>query len=75
VETVVDGTTGLLVPPADKDALSAAMIRLLKSPETMRSLGDAGRNRVTKEFSLDATVRETEQLYATLLDERGRCAA
>jgi phosphatidylinositol alpha-1,6-mannosyltransferase len=42
-EAVIDGVTGLLVPPADQPALTAAFARLIADPELRRKLGTAGR--------------------------------
>jgi glycosyltransferase involved in cell wall biosynthesis len=42
-EAVIDGETGLLVPPGDKQALSAALRRLLETPALRHALGENGR--------------------------------
>jgi len=42
-EAVADGVTGLLVPPDDRPALTAAFQRLIADAELRRRLGDAGR--------------------------------
>ena len=42
-EAVVDGVTGLLVPPADREALGAAFARLITDRDLRRKLGAAGR--------------------------------
>jgi phosphatidylinositol alpha-1,6-mannosyltransferase len=44
-EAVTDGETGLLVPPGDQAALTAAFVRLLGDPALRRRLGEAGRAR------------------------------
>lgn len=70
-EVVVDGATGLLVPPRDPTALAEAITHILTNPSMAHRMGQAGRERVTKHFSIDETVRKTEQLYETLLAEKG----
>lgn len=44
-EAVVDGETGLLVPPGDTAALTRAFDRLLAEPALRRRFGEAGRDR------------------------------
>jgi glycosyltransferase involved in cell wall biosynthesis len=65
-EVVVDGESGLLVPPADEGALASAIARALDDGDLRRRLVEGGRLRV-KRFSLERTVAETESLYARLL--------
>jgi glycosyltransferase involved in cell wall biosynthesis len=65
-ELVVDGETGLLVPPRDPDALAAALLRLHADATWRQQLARAGRKRVEAEFSLDAKVEATERLYRRL---------
>lgn len=57
-EIVVDGKTGLLVPPRDVGALARAMAGLLGNPERGRALGAAGRARVEQDFLLEQTARK-----------------
>jgi glycosyltransferase involved in cell wall biosynthesis len=66
-EVVLDGDTGLLVPPRDPDALAAAVGRLLDDPELARRLGESARARVEQEFSEPLVVAQTMRLYAELL--------
>jgi len=44
-EEVVDGETGLLVPPRNPQALAAALARCLRQPDEARRFGAAGRAR------------------------------
>jgi glycosyltransferase involved in cell wall biosynthesis len=63
-EVVIDGETGLTVPPGDRDALAAAISRLLRDPLLARRLAQAGRRWVEERFAEERQVRLTEQLYA-----------
>ena len=62
-EIVADGVTGRLVPPADPDSLASAMLAILSDPEQAAGMGAAGRQRVQREFRLEAMVERTQQLY------------
>ena len=66
-EAVREGVTGELVPPGDAAALAAALRRLTADAEALRSMGEAGRDRAAREFSLDRMTREVEALYRELL--------
>jgi glycosyltransferase involved in cell wall biosynthesis len=67
---VIDGETGLLVPPEDPEALARAVIELLKSAERRALMGEAGRRRA-EEFSLPVMERRLLDLYRDLLAEKG----
>ena len=69
-ELVQNGKTGFLVPARDPAALSNAIIRILERPELGLCFGAAGYQRVSAHFSLSTTVRRTEELYSSLLEER-----
>jgi glycosyltransferase involved in cell wall biosynthesis len=62
-ELVVDGETGVLVPPGDVDALVDALASVLGDPERARRLGEAGRARVREKFSADAAAEKILDLY------------
>jgi glycosyltransferase involved in cell wall biosynthesis len=63
-EAVVDGTTGLLVPPRDDAALASAIRRLLADRDRREQYGRAGRARAEASFSADALVEGTARVYA-----------
>lgn len=62
-DLVVDGETGLLVPPRDPSALRAALGRLLGDRDLRRRLGAAGRERARERFSWDAVTEATIAAY------------
>jgi glycosyltransferase involved in cell wall biosynthesis len=70
-ELVTDGENGVLVPSADPAALSRAMAQLLEYPDLAQRLGQAAREKVAREYSLESLLRRTEDLYVTLLERRG----
>lgn len=55
-DVVIDGETGLYVPPGDSDALRAAIMYLLEHPQEAQRMGQAGRRRVEQHMSLDCYV-------------------
>jgi glycosyltransferase involved in cell wall biosynthesis len=71
-EAIVDGVTGLLVPPADSAALADAIVRLLHDRQLAAYLGRAARERIADHFSVKRMVRATEDLYVRLLERKRR---
>lgn len=61
------GETGLTVQPADSGALAAAINRLLDDDELRRTYSLAARRRVESEFSVEAMVERTLDVYRPLL--------
>lgn len=82
-EVVVDGETGFLIPvaqmseapfePIDPEKferdLANRINQLMADPELQKKFGRAGRKRAEEKFGWPAIARETEQLYATLLEK------
>jgi glycosyltransferase involved in cell wall biosynthesis len=64
-DLVVDGESGLLVPPNDPGALAAAMIQLAKDPDLALAMGSAARLRYERSYTVDAMI----DAYADLFDE------
>ena len=63
--------TGRVVPPADPVALAAAWTALADAgPSARRALGEAARERIIERYSLPAIVRQFEELYATLGNDK-----
>jgi glycosyltransferase involved in cell wall biosynthesis len=69
-EVVVDGVTGLLVPPREADRLAEAIATPLRDRALRQRMGQAGLERVRECFSVGQMVSRTEMLYRELLKER-----
>jgi len=69
-EIVVHGETGVLIPPRDTDALAIAIIDLLQNKLKAKNMGEAGRIRAGKRFSIYKMIEKTENLYQELLKEK-----
>jgi len=70
-ELVEDGVTGLLVPPEDSAALSAALLKLLRDPVQARQIAQGGHEFAIENFSFERLVREVDALYSELLQRSG----
>ncbi|MBN1993495.1 MAG: glycosyltransferase [Anaerolineae bacterium] len=66
-EVVVDGVTGLIVPPGDPMALAGAIHHLLVDTNLRGQMGRAGQSRVQQHFDIQQNVERTESLYKELL--------
>jgi len=69
-ELVLDGETGLLVPPRNPEALAQAILRVIENPTRAKAMARAGRKRVEALFSTRLKVEKTEALYTRLLAQR-----
>jgi rhamnosyl/mannosyltransferase len=60
--------TGLVVPPANPEALASAILRLKNNPEEARRFGAAGRRHLETHFSIDRISKQLLVLYQKLLE-------
>lgn len=65
-EQVIDGVTGLLVPPGDVEALAGALGALIRDEETRQVMGAAGRARFLDQFSAASAAARYWDLYQHL---------
>ncbi len=70
VDSVVDGVTGLHVPPRRPDRLAVALRSLLADPERRSALGAAGVRRVRSRYGWDRIADATLEAYAGLESAR-----
>jgi glycosyltransferase involved in cell wall biosynthesis len=66
-EALIDGVTGLLVPPGDARAIADAVSRLLSDRALAERLGHGARQFIREHFSVERMVSATETLYLELL--------
>jgi glycosyltransferase involved in cell wall biosynthesis len=69
-EIVVPGQTGILVPPADSEALADGVIGLLGNAVQRGAMGRAGRQRVLEEFSPNSQMARIESVFARVARPR-----
>lgn len=68
-EMVENRKTGYLVPANDPLALTKAIQRLLEEPELRKKMGQAGREKALRTFTLDRMLTQTQKVYEEVLDE------
>jgi glycosyltransferase involved in cell wall biosynthesis len=66
VEIILDGQTGLLVPPADPPALGAAIVRLLANPQERAMMGQMARRRYESHFTQERMARDMVHVYRSI---------
>ena len=71
-EIVLDGETGVLVPPDDSARLAEAVVSLLDDPARARALGEAGGRRAREEFSVAQMAERTAAVYEEALSSSRR---
>ncbi len=69
-DIIEDGVSGLLVPPADSQALANAIERVAGDPALAKHLADAGRARLRTHFSWDVITRRWDAVYSAISASR-----
>jgi len=71
-DLVVDGETGIFVPPGDVEALRAALEKLLADHKLRRRMGAAGRKRILELFTWGPMLERLLEVYELALEGRAR---
>ena len=66
-EIVTHEQTGLLVPLADVEALTASLLRLMGDPELAARLAVAGKEHALQNYTIEISARKSEALYERVL--------
>jgi glycosyltransferase involved in cell wall biosynthesis len=67
--TVVDGSTGFLVPSRDPKAVADRLATLQRNPLLARSMGDAGLRRAYRHYTWRSVAQQVAAVYAAVLAE------
>ena len=68
LETIIDGETGFLVPPADPAALAKALDKALADKQALARMGEAARAYVLANFTVDIMLEKEFSAYSAVLD-------
>ncbi|MGC8971486.1 MAG: glycosyltransferase family 4 protein [bacterium] len=66
-ELVIDGETGILVPPRDSKALASAIEKLIRDDKLRERLAENGYNRFIENFTFEVMVERTKDIYKDIL--------
>lgn len=69
IPEVLGDEAGLLVPAGDPAALTAAILQILSDPAAASRMGECGRMRAERHFSVEATVHKYQELYSRFANE------
>jgi len=64
---IVEGDHGIIVPPRDPEALSAAILELANSPERRRAMAVTARERFSAEFDIRVWATRLREVYEEVL--------
>jgi glycosyltransferase involved in cell wall biosynthesis len=67
-EIVQDGSTGILVPMGDVQAMADAICEIVANPERGRAMGIMGRQRVQDSFTVELTAAKVEAVYRKIMN-------
>jgi glycosyltransferase involved in cell wall biosynthesis len=70
-DAVIPEVTGLLIPPGYPEAISEAVIHLLRDPQRRKTMGKAARNWVLDHYINEMVMGLTVAFYKSLLDQSG----
>lgn len=68
-EVVLDGQTGLLVPPGQPEPIAQALLTLLQDPNQRQQMGENGRLHAQTHFTLPPMIHAHQALYLRLMTQ------
>jgi glycosyltransferase involved in cell wall biosynthesis len=70
-DLLAPGESGFIVPPGDAEAVAEAILAVLRAPEAARRIAAAARRRIETDFTVEAMVQRTMELYERCLARTG----
>lgn len=70
-EVVIDGETGLLVPPGDVKSLAKAILKLIQDDASRKEMSRKGKDLIKKKYSNEQMVKAHKSLYEELVRSKG----
>jgi len=70
-EIIIDGESGVLYAPGDHAQLAVEIMKILKNTDQAVALGEAGYQRLVKEFGIEKHISRVQQLYEIIFQEAG----
>lgn len=70
--SVIDAKTGILIPPANPQALADTILWMLSHPKEAKDMGLSGQRYFLETFTQEQMVRKTEELYESRLRNEAR---
>lgn len=67
-DLIVDGESGVIAPLGDPAEIARQTYQLLENPERARQLGEAARECIATEFTVEKMVQRHAELYTSLID-------
>ncbi len=68
-ETVIDGVNGFIVPKDDPEAIAGKIVLLLQDEGLRKRMGQAGRERFLKHYTLDRWAKDMVRVFQEVLEE------
>ncbi len=65
-EIVTDGETGFLIPPNSRDALEEKIVYMADYPDKAREMGEKAKERIKKDFSIEAMCESFHDIYVRM---------
>jgi glycosyltransferase involved in cell wall biosynthesis len=69
-ELVLNGETGIIVPPRDSDALAGGIVDILSNSDKIKEMGRKARERAYPKYSIKRLIGDIENLYDQLIKEK-----